>query len=97
LQINEAENGSQKIDIQQGIKMFLLSLIPELEDLSDTQIKLFKLRVFNIIEDISTPLQYQPQASTFHTKIPSVSDSSRVSQTTDFYNDFSHGLQDSDI
>jgi len=29
LQINEAENSSQKIDRQQGIKMFLLSLIPE--------------------------------------------------------------------
>lgn len=97
LQINEAENGSQKIDRQQGIKMFLLSLIPKLEDLSDSQIKLFKRRVFNIIDDISTPLQYQPQASTFHTMIPSVSDFSHVSQTTDFYTDFSHGLQDSDI
>lgn len=97
LQLNEAENGSQKIDRQQGIKMFLLSLIPELEDLSDSQIKLFKRRVFNIIDDISTPLQYQPQSSTFHTMIPSVSDSSHVLQTTDFYNDFSYGLQDSDI
>lgn len=52
--MNEAENSSQKIDRQQGIKMFLLSLIPELEDLSDSQIKLFKRRVFNIIDDIST-------------------------------------------
>lgn len=99
LQMNKAENSSQKIDRQQGIKMFLLSLIPELEDLSDSQIKLFKRRVFNIIDDISTP-QYQLQASTFHTMIPSVSDSSQMShmsQTTDFYNDFSQGLQDSDI
>jgi len=79
--------------------MFLLSLIPELEDLSDSQIKLFKRRVFNIIDDISTPLQYQPQVSTFQTMIPSVSDSSQMShmsQTTDFYNDFSQGLRDSD-
>ncbi|CAI6357320.1 unnamed protein product [Macrosiphum euphorbiae] len=99
LQINEAENSSQKIDRQQGIKMFLLSLIPELEDLSDSQIKLFKRRVFNIIDDISTPLQYQPQVSTFQTMIPSVPDSSQMSHmspTTDFYNDFSQSLHDSD-
>jgi len=70
LQINEAENSSQKIDRQQGIKMFLLSLIPELEDLNDSQIKLFKRCIFNIIDDISTPLQYQPQVSTFQTMIP---------------------------
>jgi len=97
LQINEAENTSQKIDRQQGIKIFLHSLIPELENLSDSQIKLFKRRVFNIIDDISTRLQYQPQVSTFQTMIPSVSNSSHmshVSQTTDFYNDFSQGPHD---
>ncbi|KAF0709524.1 BESS domain-containing protein [Aphis craccivora] len=100
LQINEAENSSQKIDRQQGIKMFLLSLIPELEDLNDSQIKLFKRRVFNIIDDISTPLQYQPQVSTFQTMIPSASNSSQmshVSQTTDFCHDFSQNLHNSDI
>lgn len=100
LQINEAENSSQKIDRQQVIKMFLLSLIPELEDLNDSQIKLFKRRVFNIIDDISTPLQYQPQLSTFQTMIHSASNSSQmshVSQTTDFCNDFSQDLHNSDI
>jgi len=80
LQINEAENGSQKIDRQQGIKMFLLSLILELEDLRDSKIKLYKRRDFNIIDDISTSLQYQPQVLTFHTIIPLVSDSSIVTR-----------------
>lgn len=54
MQANEIESSSQKIDKQQGLKMFLLSLLPELEELSDFQIKLFKRRVFCIIDEIST-------------------------------------------
>lgn len=53
LEANEVENNSQRINRQQGLKMFLLSLIPELEELSDSQIKLFKRRVFCIIDEIS--------------------------------------------
>lgn len=59
IQANQAESSSQKIDRQQGLKMFLLSLIPELEELGDSQIILFKRRVFGIIDEISTS-QYQP-------------------------------------
>lgn len=51
---NPAEDTiNQIIDRQQSIKMFLLSLLPELEDLSDTQIKLFKRQVLKVIDDIS--------------------------------------------
>lgn len=102
MQANEAESSSQKIDRQQGLKMFLLSLIPELEELSDSQIKLFKRRVFSVIDEISTS-QQQPQTSTIHTMLPPPSGSSQtlhmsqVSETTDFYNAFSHSLRDSDM
>ncbi|XP_046399476.1 uncharacterized protein LOC124165970 [Ischnura elegans] len=49
----KADTSNQKIDRLQGIKMFLLSLIPELEELSDSQIKLFKRQVLRVIDDIS--------------------------------------------
>ncbi|KAG8282322.1 hypothetical protein J6590_039068 [Homalodisca vitripennis] len=49
----EADTSYQQIDRQQAIKMFLLSLIPELEELSDSQIKLFKRHVLRLIDDIS--------------------------------------------
>nr|XP_014288454.1 uncharacterized protein LOC106688484 isoform X2 [Halyomorpha halys] len=51
--MDEEECNSQKIDRHLGIKMFLLSLIPELEELNDHQVKLFKRRVFCIIDEIS--------------------------------------------
>lgn len=50
---DEVASSSNIIDRQQSIKMFLLSLIPELEELSDYQIKLFKRRVFYIIDEVS--------------------------------------------
>ncbi|XP_054285282.1 uncharacterized protein LOC129001852 [Macrosteles quadrilineatus] len=50
---------NQKIDRQQGIKMFLLSLLPELDELSDSQIKLFKRQVLRVIDDISALDQHQ--------------------------------------
>ncbi|CAH1391150.1 unnamed protein product [Nezara viridula] len=53
IQINSAESTSKKLDRQQSIKMFLLSLMPELEELTDYQIKLFKRRVFCIIDEVS--------------------------------------------
>ncbi|BES98260.1 BESS motif [Nesidiocoris tenuis] len=54
LEATEAEGGhSRRIDRQQSLKMYLLSLMPELLELSDSQIKLFKRRVFTLIDDIS--------------------------------------------
>ncbi|RZF44799.1 hypothetical protein LSTR_LSTR000751 [Laodelphax striatellus] len=50
--IVEVDIDSDRIDRQQGIKMFLLSLLPELEELSDSQIKLFKRQVLRVIDDI---------------------------------------------
>ncbi|KAG8319723.1 hypothetical protein J6590_085293 [Homalodisca vitripennis] len=103
---------NQNIDRQQGIKMFLLSLIPELEELSDSQIKLFKRQVLRVIDDISLSgyHQQQPRSSSGLTILtsPTMSDS-RVSQidlthmsgvniqTADFYNAFSQGLNNSNM
>lgn len=53
---NETETAYRKIDKQESLKMFLLSLLPELEELNDSQIKAFKRRVFSVIDDISTPV-----------------------------------------
>lgn len=50
---DEAASSSKTVDRHQSIKMFLLSLMPELEELSDYQIKLFKRRVFCIIDEVS--------------------------------------------
>ncbi|KAG8254800.1 hypothetical protein J6590_107926, partial [Homalodisca vitripennis] len=95
---------NQNIDRQQGIKMFLLSLIPELEELSDSQIKLFKRQVLRVIDDISLSghHQQQPRSSSGLTILtsPTMSDSresqidlTHISdvniQTADFYNAFS--------
>lgn len=40
---------------KEALKMFLLSLVPELEELNDTQIKQFKRKVLNLIDEISAP------------------------------------------
>ncbi|XP_022200950.2 uncharacterized protein LOC111057791 [Nilaparvata lugens] len=42
-----------RIERQQGLRMFLLSLLPELEELSDAQIKLFKRKVLRVIDEIA--------------------------------------------
>ncbi|KAF5282858.1 hypothetical protein FQA39_LY17479 [Lamprigera yunnana] len=86
----ETETGSQRIDRQQGIKMFLISLIPELEELSDSQIKLFKRQVFRLIDDI-TISSNQPQTSSAFTIItpPTLSESS-ASDTSQTSNLTSH-------
>ncbi|KAG8263037.1 hypothetical protein J6590_041806 [Homalodisca vitripennis] len=103
---------NQNIDRQQGIKMFLLSLIPELEELSDSQIKLFKRQVLRVIDDISLSghHQQQPRSSSGLTILtsPTMSDSreSQIDlthmsdvniQTADFYNAFSQGLNSSNM
>lgn len=59
---SEVENSSNRVDRQQGLKMFLLSLLPELEELDDSQIKRFKRQVLKDIDDI-TASGNQPQAS----------------------------------
>ncbi|XP_022203386.2 uncharacterized protein LOC111060055 isoform X2 [Nilaparvata lugens] len=72
------DTSNQKIDRQQGIKMFLLSLIPELEELSDSQIKLFKRQVLRVIDDISALDHHQqPWSSSALTVLasPTISES----------------------
>lgn len=71
LQQTEAETGSQKVGRQESLKMFLLSMLPELEELSDSQIKYFKRRVLTLIDEISTTSQDQPLPSHFNYLPPS--------------------------
>ncbi|XP_055848581.1 uncharacterized protein LOC129913764 [Episyrphus balteatus] len=42
-----------RIEQKEAIKMFLLSLIPEVENFSDSQMKQFKRRIFGVIDEIS--------------------------------------------
>ncbi|XP_046409110.1 uncharacterized protein LOC124174001 [Ischnura elegans] len=74
----KADTSNQKIDRQHGVKMFVLSLIPELEELSDSQIKLFKRQVLRVIDYISAlDHRQQPRSSSAHTVLtyPSMSES----------------------
>ncbi|KAI4455572.1 madf domain transcription factor [Holotrichia oblita] len=100
----EEDISNKRVDRQQGIKMFLLSLMPELEELSDSQIKIFKRQVLRVIDDISTSEYHQqPRSSSAFTMLTSPSTESRDSQmdtphmsnvlgqihTADFYDAFS--------
>ncbi|CAG9858741.1 unnamed protein product [Phyllotreta striolata] len=74
MQQTVGETMRHKIDRQEGLKMFLLSILPELEELNESQIKYFKRRVLALIDEISPPpqnllqnsSQNQQQVSTFH-------------------------------
>lgn len=43
----------QKIERNASTKMFLLSLLPELNEMSDLQIKVFKRKIFTLMDDIT--------------------------------------------
>lgn len=92
------------IDKSQGLKLFLLSLLPELEDLSDSKIKLFKRKVLRLIDDLADSASPMPiPQRTFTTLVPSPSPSPSDStlshmshegpnSTNDFYTSFSQSL-----
>ncbi|KAF6213256.1 hypothetical protein GE061_010974 [Apolygus lucorum] len=44
---------SQDVDKMEALRMYLLSLLPELREFNDSQVKKFKRRVFDIIDEIS--------------------------------------------
>ncbi|KAK5637901.1 hypothetical protein RI129_000129 [Pyrocoelia pectoralis] len=56
------ESVTDTSDTKAALKMFLLSLMPELQEFSDSQIKTFKRRVFTVIDEISNPTEdvFQP-------------------------------------
>ncbi|KAJ8914274.1 hypothetical protein NQ315_011007 [Exocentrus adspersus] len=64
IQQTEGETRYQKIERQEGLKMFLLNMLPEQEELSDSQIKYFKRRILSLIDEILTPSQDHNQVST---------------------------------
>jgi len=49
-----AATNSHNSEHKEALEMFLLSLIPEVEHFNNDQIKLFKRKVFNVIDDISS-------------------------------------------
>nr|CAD7402346.1 unnamed protein product [Timema poppensis] len=51
---NVEATSSHKIERKEALKMFLLSLISEIEKFTDSQIKLFKRHIFSVIDKIST-------------------------------------------
>lgn len=61
---------SNVVNKKEALKMFLLSLLPELEELTDSQIKIFKRKVFNLIDEISAPPSVVTQVSS-HSSIAS--------------------------
>lgn len=110
---SDQDTSNQKIDKQQGVKMFLLSLMPELEELSDSQIKLFKRKVLKMIDEISLSDQHQESRSSSGLTIltsPTMSNSrdslmgaTQMSNvvgemhTADFYNAFSTSIHSTNM
>ncbi|KAK2717976.1 hypothetical protein QYM36_006679 [Artemia franciscana] len=98
LNANDTETTSGKIDKQDSLKMFLLSLMPELEDLNKTQIRVFKRRVFSLIDEIAGTSLNQPPMSTYPRIVSPQSDSSHTSrmsshsQATELYQHFSQNM-----
>ncbi|XP_050498417.1 uncharacterized protein LOC126879445 [Diabrotica virgifera virgifera] len=56
---------STKIEQQESLRMFLISLLPELEELNHNQIKLFKRRVLSVLDEITTTSQQQLPVSRY--------------------------------
>jgi len=75
-----AATNSHNSEHKEALKMFLLSLIPEVEYFNNDQIKLFKRKIFNVIDDISS----QPQPNSFTSTFSSHSLQSATSNTSGF-------------
>lgn len=58
-------------DKKEALKMFLLSLMPELQEFRDSQIKTFKRRVFTVIDEISNATDSQCQPTFCASLLPS--------------------------
>ncbi|XP_072377407.1 uncharacterized protein [Diabrotica undecimpunctata] len=89
---------STKIDNQESLKMFLFSLLPELEELNNNQIKIFKRRVFSILDEITATSQHQPLIPTYQELSSPRSDSSQMSHmssqspATEVYQNYSQQM-----
>jgi len=52
--LSTATTNSYNSERKEALKMFLLSLMPEVEHFSNDQIKIFKRKIFSVIDDISS-------------------------------------------
>lgn len=76
---------------KEAFKLFLLSLISEVEHFNNDQIKLFKRKIFNVIDDISSqpqPNSYITIHSSQQTATSHTPDISASSNTFEYYADF---------
>ncbi|XP_055903166.1 uncharacterized protein LOC129939244 [Eupeodes corollae] len=51
--VQETKSSCSKSEQKEAMRMFLLSLMPEVENFSDSQIKQFKRRIFSVIDEIT--------------------------------------------
>lgn len=79
---------------KEALKMFLLSLVPELEELNDTQIKQFKRKVLNLIDEISAPSVVSLVSP--HSSISHVSHLSSTDTTATYYTQFTQDMENAD-
>ncbi|CAH2003159.1 unnamed protein product [Acanthoscelides obtectus] len=102
---------NQQDERKESIKMFLLSLIPDLCQLSDVQIREFKRRVLNIIDDIelsavsptenttarcqSGSVTYSNSSSLSAVSVPSTPHN--IPPTSQYYENFRHSLSPTEV
>ena len=88
--LSTVTTNSYNSERKEALKMFLLSLMPEVEHFNNDQIKIFKRKVFSVIDDISS-LHASTLSSLFTTSLPSThtSEVSVSSNALDYYTNFS--------
>lgn len=68
--LSTATTNSYNSERKEALKMFLLSLMPEVEHFNNDQIKIFKRKIFSVIDDISS-LHASTLSSPSTTSVPS--------------------------
>jgi len=91
--LSTATTNSYNIERKEALKMFLLSLMPEVEHFNNDQIKIFKRKIFSVI-DISS-LHSTTLSSPSTTSLPSThtSEVSASSNALDYYTNFSETFE----
>lgn len=88
--LSTATTNSYNNENKEALKMFLLSLMPEVEHFNNDQIKLFKRKVFNVIDDISSqPALTFSSPSTISLPSTHTSGVSTSSNALEYYTNFS--------
>lgn len=87
--LSTVTTNSYNSERKEALKMFLLSLMPEVEHFNNDQIKIFKRKIFSVIDDISS-LHASTLSSSSTTSLPSTHTSEvSASDALDYYTNFS--------